>query len=159
METWQVRSYGSLANINWWWWLQKSKQKFEETKERAHGTSTWGKPGASQGRDAAWIDLGYGCHQRTSEEQSYLSTSSLCSWNIHSVLGGKKKVHLRMNALSHKSQRRWTGSDAQMVYPHELCLDPTLWVFFSFLPNDIYMSQLSNWSKRENKILRELEET
>ena len=53
--------------------------------------STWGKPGASQGSDADWIDLGYGCHKRTSEEQSYLSISGLCSWNIHSVLKKRKK--------------------------------------------------------------------
>ena len=62
---------------------------------------------------------------------------------------------------SRKSQRRWTGLNAHTVYPHELCLGPNtvgFFFFFFFVPNNIYMSQLSNWSKRENKILRELEE-
>lgn len=84
MEKWHARPYGPLANINWWWWLQKSKQKFEETKERVK--CTWGKTGASQGRDTDGIDLGYGCHKRTSEKYSCLSVSSFCSWSNYSVL-------------------------------------------------------------------------
>lgn len=81
------------ANIN----LKRQKKEL-----RAHGE----RRGARQERDTIGIDLGYGCHKKTSEEYSYSNISSFCllvfylfvCFELKHPFSSRKKLHLRINA-------------------------------------------------------------
>lgn len=75
--------------------FRRANKNLKRQKKRAHVMGAWGKTGASQGREADGIDLGYGCHKRTSEEYSFLSVQVFAAET--SILSSKK-LHLRMEA-------------------------------------------------------------